>query len=169
MATNTNKVVLGFVFLLIGVILAGVIPSVGQDTYTKTQIGDEAIDISSARDGVGDINVSVTFTIDNAPTSYKTEDCPITSVTYGNASTDYTLTTDYTIADSTGVLTLVNSTAVIAGGNDTVIDYTYCGDNYLTVAWGRTMIQLTMGFFALGVFGIGLWILYGIWKESGLM
>ena|SRR3990167_149445 len=106
---------------------------------TKPTIVNEAVDISSARLAGGDINVSRTFTIVNAPSGWKVDECPIESVTYGNSSTNYVLTTDYTFVDTTGVLTLVNSTAVRTGGNNTLIDYTYCYDGYNTDTGSRSI------------------------------
>jgi len=166
---ENNKIIVGFVFLIIGVILAGVIPSVGTDTYRKTVVTDEAVDISVAWLNSTDMNNTYPIEIANAPSGWKADNCPITSVTFGNSSTDYTVTTDYVLTASTGILTVENTDVVKLGGNSTLIDYTYCSDNYQTNTWGRTSIQTTMGLFALAVFGIGIAILYSIWKESGLM
>jgi len=168
--SQMNKLVTGFVFLIIAVIFVGILAGSNVDTWSKTIVTDEAIDISTARlTGEGyELNTSITFEIANLPASYKSELCPITVVTYGNASGDFTVTTDYTISATTGVLTLKNTTTVNTSPNETVIDYTYCSDNYLTLGWDRTMITTTYGLFALGAFGIALWFFYSIFKETGL-
>jgi len=172
MATQqgSSKWILAAVFLIIAAILAAQLPAAGVDRYTKTAVTDEVIDISSTRMPGGGINASITLTIANPPTSWKVTECPIAGVVYSNSTSNFAVTTDYTLAATTGVLTLVNSTAMYANPeNSTLIDYTYCSDDYVTLAWGRTAIQLTYGFFALGAFGIALTLMYSIWKESGLM
>ena len=168
-----NKLVLGFVFLLIGVILAGVLPTVGTDTYSKTIVVDETQSVASAKIHGDDFNASVNIPVTNAPTGYKIEDCPLESITVSNASGhDLTVTTDYTLSTTTGNLNIVNNTDTIAdftGSNNSLIDYTYCSDNYLTLAWGRTGITTGIGFFALGAFGVAIWLFYTIWRDKSII
>jgi len=167
--SQMNKLLTGFVFLIIAVIFVGILAGANVDTWSKTVVVDEVIDISSARLGTTlAINPGVNLTIANPPTGYKIEKCPLTSITYGNSTADYTVTTDYTLSTTTGVLNLVNTATVNNTiSNNTYVDYTYCSDNYLTLGWDRTMITTTYGLFALGAFGIALWLFYSLYKDSG--
>ena len=66
---------------------------------------------------------TTTFTIANAPSGWKVINCPITSVTYGNASTDWTNAVSYNFSTTTGVLTVYNSSETVQSGtNSTVSD-----------------------------------------------
>jgi len=167
---TTGKLVLAFVTLLIGIVLVGVIATQGLVVTDKLVITDEAQDIASAREGGNTINSSIEFTITNPPTSWKSTDCPLTSITLGNDSTDFTVTTDYVITDSTGVFSLVNSTAWIGSASNTSnIDYTYCGDDYMNLSWGRTLINLIAGFFAIAILMVSLGLFYSIAKDTGVI
>ena len=163
-----GKLILAFVTLLLGVILVGTIATEGLLRTDKLNIDDEAVDITSLRIDNNNINESLTVAVTNAPTSWKSEDCPLTNVVYGNASEDFTVTTDYTLDATTGVLTLLNTTAVNTSPNETLIDYTYCPDDYVTLSWGRTAITVTYGLFAIRALGIALWFFYTIFKETAL-
>jgi len=94
--------------------------------------------------------------------------CPIESVAFGNASTNYTLTTDYAINLTNGNLTLVNSTAVITGGNDTYLYYKYCDDGYLTDSGSRGVAELILIGAALALLGFAIWaaLKNGGWLNS---
>lgn len=167
--STANKLIIAFVTLLIGVILVGSVASEGLNKTTKTVISDEAISIAPAKLAADNINTTYEFTVANNPTSWKIQDCPLTSVTYGNSTTDYTVTTDYVITASSGVLTLKNTSTVYEGGNDTVIDYTYCGDEYMNLAWGRTGINLVSGLFAIAILLISVGLFYSVAKDTGML
>ena len=166
---TVSKLVLGFVTIILGAVLIGSIATNGLLVTQKKSLTNEAVDISSARNALGNIDESVEITVANAPTSWKQADCPLTSVTYGNASEDYTITTDYLITLSTGILTLKNTTTVIDGTNDTLIDYTYCGDDYLNLSWGRTLVNIVSGFFAIAILLVGLGLFYSVAKDTGIL
>lgn len=172
MALNvTGKLVLAFFTLIIGVVLIGSIASNALASTDKVIVNAETIDISTSRmTGANSINVSVTHDVTNAPTSWKRQDCPLTSITYGNSSTDFALTTDYTVDTALGTITLVNSTALINSvPNSTFVDYTYCGDDYLNSSWGRTVLLLVAGFFALAILGASLGLFYSVAKDTGII
>jgi hypothetical protein len=169
---NIMLLVTGFVLLIIGVSL--LIPSSNliSGVVTKKASVDETINIASARLGGGEINPNTTFTVTNAPTSWKTTDCPLTSVVYGNASDDFVLDTDYTFTASTGVLKLLNTdttNATGAGSNTTLIDYTYCGDDYLNSDWQRSVLNLTPGFWAVAMLLISIGIFFMVAKSEGIL
>lgn len=127
---------------------------------TKTVVTDETINIASARLVGGQINPNTTFTIVNAPSGWKTEKCPISSVTFGNATADYTLDTDYTFTASTGVLKLINTAKVNgttgSNPNTTLIDYTWCPDGYNVDGSSRSIAAL-IGL--LSVLGLFVWVI----------
>ena len=171
--SQMNNLITGFIFMIIAVIFVGILAGSAVDTWSKTISTDETMDISTARVGLSEINITSPandFTVANPPTGYKQVECPIESVTLTNdTGTVFTLTTDYTVADSTGIITILNSTAMQNSlTNTTLVDYTYCSDNYVTLSWGRTAITVTYGLFAIGALGIALWFFYSIFKETGL-
>ena len=149
------------VILFVGIIIAlAFIPIIfnTQNTMTDKQvITNEVIDISGARVAGGDINESYEFTVTQAPSGWKTTGCPLESVIYGNSSDDYTLTTDYVITASTGVLTLKNTTEVYEGGNNTLIDYSYCADGYNTSSGARGVAGM------IGLFSVLLLLGYVVY------
>lgn len=173
MALGTaNKLVLAFVTLIIGVVLIGSIATQGLINTQKTNVADEAISISSLRadDNSNSINTSAAnFTVTNNPTSWKSDDCPLTNFVYGNASDNYTVTTDYVIDLSKGILQVLNTTAPREGGNDTLADYTYCPDTYMNLTWGRTAVNLVAGFFAIAILLISVGLFYSVAKDVGII
>lgn len=166
---NIYLLITGFVLLILGIALLTPSAELVNDVTAKTSLADEAIDISSARIENGSVNEATEFTVTNYPTSWKVEDCPLTSVTYGNSTTDYTLTTDYLITLSTGVLTLVNTSTVIDGTNSTFIDYVYCSDDYMNAGWARSILNLVPGFWAIALMLIGIGIFFAIAKSEGIL
>ena len=65
---------------------------------------------------------------------------------------------------------MLNTTDTRRGDfNDTYISYAYCGDNYLNSAWGRTVLNLVAGFFALALLGIGIGTFYSIAKDANII
>ncbi len=170
----TQKLLMAFVTLIIGIVLIAPLATQGNLATDKLVISDEVVSVATAKlTGITSLNVSIDLgPIANVPTSWKTEDCPLTSITVSNASgTALTVTTDYTLSTTTGVLNILNTTATVAaftGSNDSLIDYTYCGDDYVNLSWGRTAISTTMGFFGLALFLTSLALFYSVWKDSGL-
>jgi len=162
-----GQMTLGLIIMMIVVIFVGTAllsPIFNeQNTLTnKRAIVDEAVDISVAWLNSTDINSTYPISIAQAPSGWKVDRCPIESVTFGNSTDDYTVTTDYTLTASTGVLLLsTNGTdEVKQGGNDTLIDYTYCPDGYNLNGGARGVARI-IGLFA----GLGLVIFvisYGV-------
>jgi len=54
-------------------------------------------------------------------------------------------------------------------GNTTYFDYTYCADGYMNIAWGRTILNLVAGFFALALLGASVGIFYSIGRDTGII
>jgi len=166
----TGKLVLAFVTLLLGVVLITSIATQGLAVTDKKVISNEVEAFTPTAEG--GINTTEVHTVTNAPTGWKVDDCPLTSVTIGNASDDFTLTTDYTLTASAGTFLLLNTAVVngsIGADNNTYVDYTYCGDDYMNIGWGRTMINLVAGFFALAILGAAIGLFYSVGKDTGII
>jgi len=170
----TSKLVLAFVLLLLGVVFVGVIATQGLAVTAKTGVVDESFDYTAKLSGVSTVNVSeANATVTYAPTGWKSNDCPLTSVVVTNGSgTVFTLNTDYKIVASTGTIEILNTSATNAAnnvGNTSLIDYTYCADGYMNLSWGRTGINLVAGFFAIALLMIALGLFYSVAKDTGMM
>lgn len=170
---NVSKIIVGFLMVIVGVSLIGTVANNSALVTDKAIIVNETVDISSARiSGTQSINITASnFTITNAPTGWKTTDCPITSVTYGNATAQFTSATDYNLYTTSGILQVLNTSTTGEDSitNTTYVSYTYCRDDYLNIAWGRSIIGLVTGFFALAILGIGIALLYSVFRESGIV
>ena len=172
----TNKLILAFATLLIGIVLIGSISTEGlaKTDYTRTSGESEAYTI------VGDApNTTAVHTVTNYPTTWKVGDCPISSLVVVNASsggTALTATTDYTLTASSGSFVFVNSTATRlmvttnkGATNTTYLSYAYCGDDYLNSTWGRTAVNLVPGFFAIALLLISAGLFYSIAKDYDII
>jgi len=170
---NVNYIVLAFVFLIIGVALIGQVAINTENATDKTTVVDEAIDLSGVvLNPLEQVNESASnFTVTFPPTGWKVTECALTSVGYGNSTGDYTLDTDYELYPAQGIIHVLNTTttASINGGNNTLIDYTYCPDDYLNSSWGRTVLDLIPGFFALALLGVALWLFYMVFRENKII
>lgn len=169
-----NKLIAAFVLLILGVSLIGTVASQALTVTDKKVITNEADNIATARAaGINQINESSpnsNITVTNAPTGWKQTDCILTSVTFGNSSTDWTAGTDYVSYPALGIISLRNTTATNTSiTNTTNVDYTYCGDDYLNSSWGRTTLLLVGGFFALVILAGSLWLFYGVGKDTGII
>ena len=173
--SSTSKLIAAFVLLIIGIVFISQISVIGSVVTTRTAITDESISIASAYANTTiPVNHGQTFTITNAPTSWKSTDCPITGVTITNSSgTVFTDGTDYAIDESTGIFNLYNTVKVnitfIDGDNLTYVDYQYCPDDYMNLTWGRTGINLVPGFFAIALLLISVGLFYSVAKENGII
>lgn len=167
---NVNLLIGAFAALLIGVSLIGVIATEEQKVTSLTQVNNELIDITAANNG-SHINPAVTFTVANPRTEqWKLEnsECDMVTRAYGNSTVTFTPTTDYTFSTS-GVITLVNTAKVVRSSNTTYIDYDYCEDDYLNAGWNRTVLDLVLGFFAIGLLLVAVGLFYQVMKNEGLV
>ena len=179
---NINYLVMAFVFLILGAALIGQVATNTNERTSKTNVYDETFDLEA----LGCINATgggmVNFTADadcnvtlaNAPSSWKTTDCPVASVVVENTTagtyTALTEGTDYDLFASTGIIHFLNTAATDAGDfNTTYVSYNYCADEYLNSSWGRTVLNLVAGFFALALLGVVLWLFYGVFRSTGLI
>lgn len=169
-----GKLVLAFVTLILGVVLIGTIASNALTVTDKTVIIDENFDYTSKMVS-GTVNVSANNgTVTNAPTGWKNQDCPLTNViiTNGSGTSTFTLNTDYQLDAATGTIAILNTTKTSGTGNvgnTSLIDYTYCRDDYMNLTWGRTLINLVAGFFAIAILLVSLGLFYSVSKDAGII
>jgi len=164
-----NKLIFAFVTLILGVALLSQISIITNSATDLSTTSNEAI--TMIKQGL-DVNNTIAYTLTNAPTGWKASDCPLTSFSLRNASggTAWTLTTDYTVTLATGIVYLKNTTTTqLTATNLTYASYNYCGDDYLNLSWGRTLINLVSGFFAIALLLVSVALFYSVAKESGLM
>lgn len=186
MAENNTigKLILGFLVLIVGLALIGTVATSSLLVTEKTDVLAESLDIANARINSGACPMSINDTyplyVANLPTGWKASgECPITLFSMTN-QTDVaaTVTTDYIIYGGNGSLYLKNTSTFVLPNcsatetgisNTTALAYTYCGDDYLNIAWGRTIINLVVGFFALALLGVSVGIFYSIARDTGIL
>jgi len=177
-----NVLVLAFVFLIIGSVLLGSIATNIGERTDKTNIYDETFDLNALgcvnATGGGMINSTTdadcNITMANAPSGWKTTDCPLTSVTVLNttAGTYAALSegTDYDLFATTGIIHMLNTLDNDGGTfNTTYVNYIHCEDDYLNSSWGRSILGTVPGFFALALLGVSLWLFYTVFKQVGII
>ncbi len=182
MANNTSKIILGFITLIVGIALIGSIATSTNALTDFTGVGGEAITIERANEGACPmgINVSHPYPITNSPTGWKAADCPISSFSmYSPNSSLATDTTDYVFYPANGTLMLKNTTrfvlancssdADVGASNASTLFYEYCGDDYMNIGWGRSILNLIVGFFALGILGVSIATFYSVARDAGIV
>ena len=176
---SVTKLILGFLVLIVGLSLIGTVAQQSNSAIDKLGIANETFDIAAARladgCGAGSINATYPFTIANYPTGWKIADCPIESVVIKNQTLNTaTVTTDYLFFSNNGTFYLLNTTTFTgtdcaSSGNITTADYLYCPDTYINVAWGRSVLTLVSGFFALALLGVAVGLFYSVAKDFGII
>ena len=178
--SNIQKLMLAFVTLILGIVLVGVIATQSLAVTAKTIVYDESDALATAGCIVAaDVSVNESLsacniTVTNVPTGWKATDCPLTSVTVFNTSagTYSALTegTDYNLVAPTGIIQMLNTTDTDEGDvNTTYTNYVYCGDDYMNIGWGRSIINLVGGFFAIALLLVSVGLFYDVAKESGII
>ena len=164
-----GTLVLIFIGIIVGISLMGQVINDQYSLTNKLGVVDEEVSVADSKlAGSTDINGTVELgPVTNAPSGWKIEDCPLESITVTNASgTELTVTTDYTLSTTTGVLKIVNNSDTIdafATDNTSLIDYSYCSDGYNKDAGSRGVARLftlfmAMGILALTFLGIKQWL-----------
>lgn len=168
MSDSINKFLIGFVIAILGAILAGVIAGQIILKTEYTVVGEEAEVILVNDTGP---NMSVINTVTNAPTGWKTVDCPLTSIVVkpnstANGGAALILDTDYNFTASTGTWAWMYTSDTVAmlvsdiATNTSYVDYSYCGDDYLNTSWGRNILKLTPGMFVIMILVAMIALLY---------
>lgn len=157
---ETKNIALGgILILIIGIIVAlAIVPEIATRTTEMSQkntVTNEQVTITTAQINSTDINTSKTFVVTSAPSGWKATECPLTNFVLGNATDDFTLTTDYTVTLSNGTFLLKNTAKVrsLSVNNITLVDYTYCQDGYITNSGGRSIAGIIVLTAALGLLG----------------
>jgi len=180
---NVSLLLGAFIAILIGAVLIGTVASEGLKKTTTLRITSENISIADMRnvtacnsegcDILMSYNVTVNVSEENA-LAWKRESCALSDISIvmqniSDANQLLTLGTDYIFTEEYGNFSLRNTTIVgQVKGNRTFVNYTYCPDEYVNVAWGRTIINLVPGFFALAILGIGISLLLIVLKREGI-
>lgn len=169
---NSLKVMIAaFVMIIIAVAFLTSIADQTSNVTDKTLVLLESNDATSCFvsngtiDEVNEGDAACVLTVTNAPTSWKVEDCPLTGVvvTNGTAVDVWTLDTDYTLSASAGTITLLNTTTTAhlnGESNGTSTNYLYCGDSYMNSSWGRNILGVNVGIFALAILIIAIGAAY---------
>ena len=177
----TGILIAAFVMVILGVSLIGVISQQANAAVAKERTV-QAVTLPRNISGGYTVNVSMPTTLTNAPAGWKVLDCPISNVLVWNTTIAgvsdglLTVTTDYTVDAAAGTISFLNSTDL--GGNAdlgtvynnlTNVRYDYCADTYLNSGWGRTVLPLVGGFFALALLGVGIALFFQAGKQTGLI
>lgn len=161
----TGRILLAFVALLVGVLLLSNVSTETQGATTKSSVVNESIALVALATQVNETHV---YTLANLGDT--SVDCPITNFVLSNSTDDaWTSGVDYTFTASSGTYTLTNTSetwleATVA--NQTYADYTYCDAGYMNLGWGRTMLNLAPGFFALALLFVSVALFYGIYRDT---
>ncbi len=178
---SITKLIVGFLVLIVGLALIGSIANNANAVTEKTGVGGEEITIIRADEGACPmgINLSHPYSLTNSPSGWKSTDCPITDfIVINQAGATTTVTTDYVLFPANGTLLLKNTTGfmdancsadALGASNDSTLFYEYCGDDYVNIAWGRTILDLIAGFFALALLGVSVGIFYSVARDTGII
>ncbi len=165
-----GSIIMMFVGIIFALALMGPIFDSQSVMTTKPTVTDETVSVATAK--LADDNFNASFdlpAVTNTPTvgSWQAADCPLEGVVVSNASgTALTVTTDYTFDTTTGILNIINNSdtiAAFAADNDSLIDYSYCHDGYITNSGGRGVTTLIGVFAALALLGFVFAGLKGEW------
>jgi len=148
-----NVLIGGFVFLIVGIILAG-------------SIGDSVDDVSKQNQII--VNESVVASAGVA-VSLVNDDLTGSQYVY-NGTSGLLSATNYTIDADAGTFTLKSDNASIAfDGNTLNVDYTYIRNNYVADSTSRSFVSLTLLFFVIAVFGGAIYLGIEGFKKMGLL
>jgi len=151
-----------FLGVIVALVLLPAIASNIQDLSEKRNIVNESVDISVARLAGGTINETYPFTVEEEPTGWRINSCPLTAFLYGNSTTDWTLDADYRVNLSSGIFYLNNTVNVNgtdgSSPNETYVDYDYCTTGYITSSGGRGVAKLILIAAALGLLAYAVYL-----------
>jgi len=169
--STTQKLIIAFIALIIGIVLLPTIATQGNLVTDRISIKNESHSFTYAPPYTNQTNVN--YTVTNAPTGWKSQDCPIVLINItNNNSRTLVEGTDFIIERSTGVYGLYNTTVnnqSVGVENNTYITYTYCPDDYMNLSWGRTGIKLVPGFISIALLLISVGLFYNIAREQGII
>jgi hypothetical protein len=173
MLSTIQKLLLAFITLIIGLVLVG---SVATSTGGLTSYNSITGETQALKTNGTDLNTTgmtgATYTIANYPTSWKVDQCPITSFTIKNSSGSALVAdTDYTFTASSGQFVLLRTDltkATLYPSNVSYQSYAYCPDDYV-LSWGGTVLNLVPGFFALAILIFSVGMFYSLARDAGIL
>ena len=174
---NVAILIAGFIALIIGLGLIGVIAQEEQLLVNTIPVTNETITLTpnctaaGCASGAAYAAEGTEITLANAADARV--DCPISGfVLYPNSSSGaaLTVTTDYTVDLDTGILTTKNTTLfkVDTRTNTTNSSYVYCPADYID-GWAATVLDLVAGFFAIAMLLIAVGMFYQVLKGEGII
>jgi hypothetical protein len=167
---NSGYLIVGFVAMLIGLSLISVISTLTVEKTDVSYANAETLTIIRVGDTKA-VNTTYTLTLANPVTDWRTEfsECEITNFVLYNQTGGLVASANYTLSASTGTLTVKDVHALnTSASNTTTVYYNYCGDEYLTQDWSRSLLNTIPGFFALALLGIGIFVALGYIRKIGL-
>lgn len=168
--------------VLIGVVLISIIASESQKVTTLTLV-TESVNLASngLRNSTNNIsglngwaNESYTLKKAYAASDWRSEDSDCTLPTplfFGNATATvgvFVKDTDYQFFANNGTIRMIPMTTTEKAGNLTTITYQYCSNEYLESSWGRTVLNMTPGFFALAILMGAAFVIFYILRKEGV-
>ena len=171
----TQKLIMAFVTLIIGIALIGVVATTSNTITDQDVSQNETLDIAPFKNLVNTsaINTTYTATLTNAyaSTDWQYDSCSVavTLLALDNG-TAAVATTNYVVGGN-GEINLTNTDFwwTESASNDTLITYTYCQDDYVSLGWASTIIGIIPGFFAIALMLVSMGLFYSVAKETGLM
>lgn len=161
----------GIMILFVGIIFAlALLPAIfsSQNLMTdKQSISNESNNLQVAGcyttidEQVNESTTACNITLDQAPTTWKITECPLSGVSVFNTTVTLVDGTGYNLFASSGIIQMLNvSSGASATGNDTFgnivsVDYTFCADGYNTSSGARGMARL-IGLFA--IIALFIWV-----------
>ncbi len=172
---STQKLIMAFVTLIIGVALIGVVATEGSGVTEQDVALNETFSILSFKtaDNWTTANATITLGLTNvyATTDWQWNDCTIDitlmSMPNGTAAIE---NTDFNVTVN-GVVALYDTEfwRTETAPNNTIVTYTYCDDDYISLGWGRTIINIVPGFFAIALLMVSLGMFYSVAKDAGII
>ncbi len=153
-----NKFITVFVVVLLAVVLLGALANMFVAPTTLSTATNEAFLLNATGVGCyadGQVNTSnsaCNLTVAHVPVDVGGTGISSVVVT-NNSGTALTADTDYTVSAHTGKINLLNTTSTDSTftSNYVKVSYQYPGTGYLDVDWGRSVLVVTLGLFALGI------------------
>ena len=172
--SSAGKLIAAFVLLIIGIVLVSQVAVIGNTVTAKSSVTSEAQALNTNQT---DLNVSgmdnAIYQIAESPTGWKLEDCPITNFAIANSSGSVLVSgTDFRFTAANGTWVLLKTVLTkqtLDPANVSYQSYSYCGDDYINLGWGRTGVNLVPGFFALALLLISVGLFYSVAKENGII
>lgn len=168
---TVGMIVIAVMAIIAGIVLLEEIFNQQSVQTTKANSVNETFNIAGARAGGGNLTINITdvdsnYTISEQSDAWKQQNCPLTGISYGNASNVWTLNTDYTVNANKGVISILNSASTNSSqSNVTYVSYTYCRDGYNTNSGSRSIAGMIGLFSALAL--VAFLIGYGLKEWAG--